>query len=202
MLSFLNRIASADLENTIMFELSAQSSHFISVALEHPFNECMATVELRLHASATDAATAASIACTIHTGDRAADARNAERLSRIVQRCCSIPVAMRALIRLWELDRLRGDGGFGGEGGGDVASGDAFQQLQPPQPSPAQQPPKSDGDAASGDGGAGVADGTRASLDAQTVASTNVDELTVKRRRTEEFWGVVGAQNQATNAAC
>lgn len=221
-----------DLESTIIFELSAQSSHFISVAFEHPFNECMATVELRLHApqaaekpAAATSASGKSITCTIHTGDRVADARNAERLSRIVQRCLSIPVAMRALIRLWELDQMRGpgvDGGDGG-GGGDVGA-DVFQQQQLP---PVLPPPKSEGGDVSMDGsnagGASTAvnsatsggvigssatgllvDGSLLAQDTKVVTVSNIHEqLSGKRRRTEEFWNQqASAQQQAMKAVC
>lgn len=77
-----------------MFEVSALSCQRISVALEHPYEESMATIEFNL----TDCA---NITCKIYSINTNYDAI-AVKLSKIIQSCMSIPVTLRALLRSWE----------------------------------------------------------------------------------------------------
>lgn len=83
-----------------MFEISALSWQHISISLEHPLEESMATAELDL----TDIS---NVICKIHTpisstptnqsGDPAS-----ELASKVFQRCLSIPITMRSVIKLWD----------------------------------------------------------------------------------------------------
>lgn len=87
----------ADIENTTMFEVSALSFQHISVALEHPFEESMATVEFTM----TDTS---EIECKIYSINVNYEAI-ASKLSKILEKCMSIPITLRALIKCWEQEK-------------------------------------------------------------------------------------------------
>jgi mediator of RNA polymerase II transcription subunit 1 len=77
-----------DLESALMFEVSALSWQHISISLEHPLDESMATVELAL---GEPAAPRASV-CALHAppSDHVDD-----YISRVLQQSHSIPVTLR-----------------------------------------------------------------------------------------------------------
>lgn len=77
-----------------MFEINSLSCQHISITLEHPFMETMATIELDL----TDIP---NIKCNVFAMGSNYSGIAAE-LSRILQTCASIPVTVRTLIKYWE----------------------------------------------------------------------------------------------------
>lgn len=81
-----------------MFEVSALSWQNLSISLEHPIEESMATADIDL----TDIS---NVTCKIYgpnntTGE--ASPKISEIATKVLQRCLSIPVTMRAVIRAWE----------------------------------------------------------------------------------------------------
>uniref|UniRef100_A0A1Y1L2C4 Mediator of RNA polymerase II transcription subunit 1 n=1 Tax=Photinus pyralis TaxID=7054 RepID=A0A1Y1L2C4_PHOPY len=93
-----------DLENMIMFEISALSWTHISISMEHPVEETMATAEV-------DLTEISNLQCRIHspgtllplnTPDTAS-----ELATKILNRCLSIPVTMRSIIKLWDKQVVR-----------------------------------------------------------------------------------------------
>lgn len=86
-----------------MFEINALSCQHISIALEHPYRETMATIEL-------DLTGLSNIKCNIFSMGSNYSSLT-PTLSRIMQTCASIPVTVRALIKFWEREnsnKLRG----------------------------------------------------------------------------------------------
>lgn len=84
-----------DLENALMFEVSALSWQHICVSLEHPGDESMATVELELG----DPAAPRAALYTLHA--QPADHVD-EYITRVLQATHSIPITLRSLIKIWE----------------------------------------------------------------------------------------------------
>lgn len=86
-----------------MFEISVLSCQHISIALEHPFMETMATIEL-------DLMNIPNIKCNIFSlGGNYSSITSG--MSRILQTCASIPITIRMLIKYWErehLNKMRG----------------------------------------------------------------------------------------------
>lgn len=86
--------SSKDIENTTMFEISVLSCKHISISLEHPYLETMATIEL-------DLTNMPNIKCDIFLlGGNYTNITSG--LSRILQTCASIPITVRTLIKYWE----------------------------------------------------------------------------------------------------
>lgn len=85
-----------DIENAIIFEICAISCQHITVSLEHPIEESMATVEFDLQ-------DLSNITCKIFCLAKNYDAI-ALKLSKIIQKCLSIPITLRALIKSWQID--------------------------------------------------------------------------------------------------
>lgn len=86
-----------------MFEINALSCQHISIALEHPYHETMATIELDLTGLST-------IKCSIFSMGNNYNSLT-PTLSRIMQTCASIPVTVRALMKFWDREnanKLRG----------------------------------------------------------------------------------------------
>lgn len=88
----------------MIFEVSALSWTHISISLEHPIEENMATAEIDL----TDIS---NLVCRIHspgtppppnTPDTAS-----ELATKVLNRCFSIPVTMRSVIKLWDKQVVR-----------------------------------------------------------------------------------------------
>ncbi|XP_031620544.1 mediator of RNA polymerase II transcription subunit 1 isoform X3 [Contarinia nasturtii] len=88
----------SDIENTTIFEISVLSCQHISITLEHPYLETMATIEL-------DLTNMPNIKCNIFAlgGDYNSITSG---LSRILQTCASIPITVRMLIKYWEREHL------------------------------------------------------------------------------------------------
>nr|XP_022912854.1 mediator of RNA polymerase II transcription subunit 1-like isoform X1 [Onthophagus taurus] len=88
-----------DLEEMIMFEISALSWTQISISLEHPIEESMATAEI-------DLSDISMLSCRIHSPGspppiNAPDVIT-EMATKHLNKSFSIPVTMRSVIRLWE----------------------------------------------------------------------------------------------------
>lgn len=85
----------------IMFEISALSWQHISISLEHPLEESMATAEL-------DLSDISNVICKIHTPissgmtNQSTPDPTSELASKVFQRCLSIPITMRSVIKLWD----------------------------------------------------------------------------------------------------
>ncbi|XP_041979348.1 mediator of RNA polymerase II transcription subunit 1 [Aricia agestis] len=84
-----------DLETVKMFEVSALSWQHISVSLEHPIDESMCTVELDLSDPAAPRA-------AVHTLQAPPRDHVDDYITRVLQKSHSIPVTLRALIKIWE----------------------------------------------------------------------------------------------------
>ncbi|GLH15871.1 Mediator of RNA polymerase II transcription subunit 1 [Gryllus bimaculatus] len=95
-----------DLENLIMFEITALSWQHLSISFEHPLEETMATAEL-------DLSDAANLKCKVY-GSGCENNSVQEHASKILQRCLSIPITMRSLIHLWQRQKLRSNGMMNG----------------------------------------------------------------------------------------
>lgn len=78
----------------MMFEIGVLSCQHISITLEHPFMETMTTIEL-------DLTCMPNIKCNMFSlgGDYSSITSG---LSRILQKCISIPITVRTLIKYWE----------------------------------------------------------------------------------------------------
>lgn len=77
-----------ELENTLMFEVSALSWQHISISLEHPLDESMATVELDLSDPAAPRA-------SVYSLNTPAREHIDEYISRVLQKSHSIPITLR-----------------------------------------------------------------------------------------------------------
>ncbi|PSN37768.1 hypothetical protein C0J52_13188 [Blattella germanica] len=93
----------ADLESMIMFEVTALSWQHLSISFEHPLEETMTTAEL-------DLGDIASIKCKVYGASNGENGCTPEHVSKVLQRCWSIPVTMRSLIRSWQSQTLRSNG--------------------------------------------------------------------------------------------
>lgn len=93
-----------DIENMIMFEISALSWTHISISLEHPLEESMATAEI-------DLSDISNLICNIHTPGSPPPVNSpditSELATKVLNKCFSIPVTMRAVIKLWEKQIMR-----------------------------------------------------------------------------------------------
>lgn len=93
-----------DFENMTMFEISALSPTHISVSLEHPIDESMATAEVNLM-------DISNLECHIHNPGTPPPANTpdtiSELASKILNKCLSLPVTMRTIIKLWEKQAMR-----------------------------------------------------------------------------------------------
>jgi len=82
----------ADLNNTLTFEISSISLSQLSISFEHPLLEQMCCVEIDLGADPT------CIQCHLYGTDQENQANN-EYATKVLQRCLSIPVFMRAILK-------------------------------------------------------------------------------------------------------
>ncbi|KAG7308865.1 hypothetical protein JYU34_006127 [Plutella xylostella] len=78
-----------------MFEVSALSWQHMSVSLSHPLDESMATVELDLSEPAAPRA-------SVYTLNSPPSEPVDEYITSVLQKSHSIPITMRALIKIWE----------------------------------------------------------------------------------------------------
>ncbi|KAK8396469.1 hypothetical protein O3P69_005487 [Scylla paramamosain] len=81
-----------DLDSAYIFEVTAASHEYISVTFEHPQEESTATAEIDL----TDLCNAR---CRLHTLTPDPGFCSEEYVTKVLQRCMSIPVTMRAVMR-------------------------------------------------------------------------------------------------------
>ncbi|CAK1556361.1 unnamed protein product [Leptosia nina] len=98
-----------DLESVPMFEVSALSWQHISISLEHPLDESMATVELDLGEPATPRA-------TVYTLNSPAREHVDDYISKVLQKSHSIPITLRSLFKIWEREAAakQMNGGYSG----------------------------------------------------------------------------------------
>ncbi|KAG5890718.1 hypothetical protein JTB14_026024 [Gonioctena quinquepunctata] len=93
-----------DFDNMTMFEVSALSSTHISISLEHPIEESMATAEIDL----TDTS---NLICRIHNPGTPPPINTpdipSDLSTRILNKCFSIPITLRSVIKLWEKQSMR-----------------------------------------------------------------------------------------------
>ncbi|KRT79682.1 hypothetical protein AMK59_7184, partial [Oryctes borbonicus] len=93
-----------DFENMIMFEISALSWTQISISLEHPMEESMATAEI-------DLSDISNLICRIHNPGTPPPPNTPDIVSdtatKHLNRCFSIPVTMRSVIRYWDNQAAR-----------------------------------------------------------------------------------------------
>ncbi|KAH6939635.1 hypothetical protein HPB50_020236 [Hyalomma asiaticum] len=83
-----------------MFEVNTTSISNISISFEHPLDESLATVDLNL-------SEITSVKCRIYTLNSDISICTDEYASKVMQRCLSIPVTMRAVIRKAQGQRAR-----------------------------------------------------------------------------------------------
>ncbi|KAG6440718.1 mediator of RNA polymerase II transcription subunit 1 isoform X2 [Manduca sexta] len=84
-----------ELESVLMFEVSALSWQHISISLEHPLEESMATVELEL----SDPASPRACVYTLNTPARD---HVDDYITKVLQKSHSIPITLRSLIKIWD----------------------------------------------------------------------------------------------------
>ncbi|KAI5745156.1 hypothetical protein M8J76_008725 [Diaphorina citri] len=118
----------ADFEDLTMFEITPLSVQHLSISFEHPVEESLATAELdltdigQLQCNVFAANTADSSPTTVETSEFA---------SKVLQRCFSIPITMRSLIKSWQsaasknaLNNLNLMNGGGSLSLGDISMGE------------------------------------------------------------------------------
>lgn len=95
-----------DFENMTMFEVSALSPTHLSISLEHPIEESMATAEI-------DLSDITNLVCRVqnhHPGTpppiNTPDITS-ELSTKILNKCYSLPVTLRSVIKLWEKQSMR-----------------------------------------------------------------------------------------------
>lgn len=108
--SCVRPMAKQDPEHTVMFEVSALSWQHLSVSLEHPFEETMATAELDLSDIST-------LKCKLYGVSMSNTESSSELAGKVLQRCLSIPVTMRTLIKTWEGRNPANSNSMGSNGG-------------------------------------------------------------------------------------
>lgn len=113
-----------DIEKMIMLEVMPLDWQHLSVTLEHPLEESMATVELDL----TDVN---NLTCKVYTSSGENTQANSEYATKVFQRSMSIPVTMRSLIKLWNAQGQRMAGIYNGGGIGDSGGGGGGSQPHP-----------------------------------------------------------------------
>ena len=82
----------ADSNNTLTFEINSINLNQLSISFEHPLLEEMCCVEIDLGADPT------CIQCRLYGTDQENQANN-EYATKVLQRCLSIPVFMRAILK-------------------------------------------------------------------------------------------------------
>lgn len=89
----------ADDYNTVVIEVNAASIQQITVAFQHPYEESMAMIEIDLR-------DVANVTCQVYS--LASQYKEiSSKVSRVLQVCLSIPVTVRALLKMWEIERSR-----------------------------------------------------------------------------------------------
>lgn len=93
--SCVRPMARQDPEHTTILEISALSWQHISVSVEHPFEETMATAELDL----TDIS---ALKCKLYGISMVNIEQISDLTGKVLQRCLSIPLTIRTLLKMWE----------------------------------------------------------------------------------------------------
>ncbi|XP_032453242.1 mediator of RNA polymerase II transcription subunit 1 isoform X1 [Nasonia vitripennis] len=93
--SCVRPMARQDSEHTTIFEVSALSWQCISVSLEHPFEETLATAEL-------DLSDISALKCKLYGVSITNTEQTSDLAGKVLQRCLSVPLTMRTLIKAWE----------------------------------------------------------------------------------------------------
>ncbi|KAG8199086.1 hypothetical protein JTE90_016223 [Oedothorax gibbosus] len=88
-----------DAESPFMFESMAYSTSHILVSFEHPLEESLATVDI-------DLKDINKVNCKIYTLSSDATMCTDDYASKVMQRCLSIPITMRAVIRKAQVQQL------------------------------------------------------------------------------------------------
>ncbi|KAL1463029.1 hypothetical protein WDU94_014821 [Cyamophila willieti] len=121
----------ADFEDLTMFEITPLSVQHLSISFEHPVEESLATAELDL----TDIG---ALQCNVFAASTADSSptivETSEFASKVLQRCFSIPITMRSLIKSWQnassknslnnMSLLNGGGSLSLGGLGDISMGE------------------------------------------------------------------------------
>ncbi|KXJ81143.1 hypothetical protein RP20_CCG021633 [Aedes albopictus] len=134
-----------DYEHLVVFEVAALSCQYITVSLEHPFEESLAMVEF-------DLSNVLSIQVRVFCNGYESDERLSKRVSAIVQRTMSIPVTLWRLMKIWQEEyevKFKGQG-TGGQGNGTVDEGNFSLSMGPDEGG-------GNGPAGPGGGGGGTA---------------------------------------------
>lgn len=108
--SCVRPMAKQDAEHTTIFEVSALSWQCISVSLEHPFEETLATAEL-------DLSDISSLKCKLYGVNVSNTEQTSDIAGKVLQRCLSIPLTMRTLIKIWEGRTFMSNSTNGGSNG-------------------------------------------------------------------------------------
>lgn len=87
-----------DIESALMFELCPLTCQHISITLERPYNETVSTFEIDLSSIST-------MRCKLYSGGAKCTEALTDQLAKILQCCLSIPVTMRALLKLWQEEK-------------------------------------------------------------------------------------------------
>ncbi|CAH1154639.1 unnamed protein product [Phaedon cochleariae] len=121
-----------DFENMTMFEVSALSSTHISISLEHPVEESMATAEI-------DLSDISNLACRVTNPGTpppisAPDAAS-DLSTKILNKSFSLPITLRSVIKLWEKQSARRTHYGGPENFSlPLGQGDPGGPKEPPNP--------------------------------------------------------------------
>ncbi|XP_011188865.2 mediator of RNA polymerase II transcription subunit 1 isoform X2 [Zeugodacus cucurbitae] len=103
-----------DMESTTILEVNAISFQQISVSLQHSYEESMATLEFDLRDG--------NVKCALYSLTHNYDLLSL-KLTKVVEKCLSIPVTIRALLKFWDQETMSmfqrsiGGGVGGGMGG-------------------------------------------------------------------------------------
>ncbi|KPJ15224.1 Mediator of RNA polymerase II transcription subunit 1 [Papilio machaon] len=94
-----------EMEGVVMLEVSAVSWQHISVSLEHPADESVATLELSL----SEPAAPRAAVCTLHAPP---SEHVDEYVTRVLQKSHSIPVTLRSLVKIWKMEAKQMNGNY------------------------------------------------------------------------------------------
>ncbi|KPI94480.1 Mediator of RNA polymerase II transcription subunit 1 [Papilio xuthus] len=94
-----------EMEGVVILEVSAVSWQHISVSLEHPADESVATLELSL----SEPAAPRAAVCTLHAPP---SEHVDEYVTRVLQKSHSIPVTLRSLVKIWKMEAKQMNGNY------------------------------------------------------------------------------------------
>ncbi|XP_058828970.1 mediator of RNA polymerase II transcription subunit 1 [Topomyia yanbarensis] len=144
-----------DHEHLLVFEVTALSCQYVTVSLEHPYEESLAMVEFDLR-------NILAIQVRVFCNGYESDEHTAQRVSMVVQRTMSIPVTLRALFRIWEEEyeaKFKGKLGIGSVnaiGGGGSGTGNGTNGMDEGNFSLSMGPDEGGGSGPGGTGGSGL----------------------------------------------